>query len=87
MPRFFVAASNIFGGMALVSGKEAEHMRVLRIRQGETFTICDGKGNDYICQISGEEENGIRAEILETVPSAGGGSGAVLRIRRLFQRG
>lgn len=71
MPRFFVAASNIFGGMALVSGKEAEHMRVLRIRQGETFTICDGKGNDYICQISGEEENGIRAEILETVPSAG----------------
>ena len=55
MPRFFVAASNICGGMALVSGKEAEHMRVLRIRQGETFTISDGKGNDYICQISGEE--------------------------------
>ena len=71
MPRFFVAASNIFGGMAFISGKEAEHMRVLRIRRGEKFTICDGAGNDYICRIAKDEGEGITAEILEKAPSAG----------------
>ena len=69
MPRFFVAASNIFGGTAYISGIEAEHMRVLRIRRGEKFTICDGAGNDYVCQIEKEEGGGITAEILEKMPS------------------
>ena len=28
MPRFFVAASNIFGGVAYMDGKDAEHLKV-----------------------------------------------------------
>ncbi len=71
MSRFFVAASNISGGIAFIDGKEAEHMRVLRIRQGESFTVCDGNGNDHICKISDEKDGAFCAEILKTVPSSG----------------
>ena len=34
MPRFFMAGTNILGGMAIMKGRDAEHVRVLR---GITF--------------------------------------------------
>lgn len=33
MPRFFVAASNIFGGAAYLSVKEIAHLQALRVRR------------------------------------------------------
>lgn len=72
MSRFFIAASNIFGGVAYLSAKDVEHIKVLRIRDGEKFTVCDGQGNDYICQLKNSPEKGeISADILEVVPSVG----------------
>ncbi len=71
MPRFFVAASNVLGGVAYIEGRDAEHLKVLRIRSGEVFTVCDGKGKDYICRLKSADASGAEAEILETVPSAG----------------
>lgn len=71
MARFFIAASNIFGGVAYLNAEEAEHIRVLRIRSGETFTVCDGNGNDYVCRLGEKTSDGISAEILETLPSTG----------------
>ena len=35
MPRFFMAGTNIMGGMAIMTGRDAEHVRVLRLRPGE----------------------------------------------------
>lgn len=71
MPRFFIAASNIFGGIAYLNGKDAEHIKVLRIRQGEEITICDGNGTDYKCRMKGQGSDGVEVEILETAPSEG----------------
>ncbi len=71
MPRFFVAASNLFGGVAYISGRDAEHIKVLRIRHGELFTVCDGKGTDYVCRLKSADAKGAEAEILETSPSRG----------------
>ncbi len=71
MPRFFVAASNVLGGIAYIDGKDAEHLKVLRIRSGEVFTVCDGKGRDYVCRLKSAGADGAEAEILETLPSAG----------------
>ncbi len=71
MPRFFIAASNIFGGIAYINGRDAEHIKVLRIRRGESFTVCDGEGTDYICRLKGGGEDGFEAEIIEKHPSAG----------------
>lgn len=72
MARFFIAASNIFGGIAYINHDEAEHMKVLRIKGGETFTVCDGNGTDYVCRLSEESPEGeMTAEILEQHPSSG----------------
>lgn len=68
MARFFITASNIFGGVAYLSKEDADHIKVLRIRKGETFTVCDGNGTDYICRLS-DDAGGV--EILDRSPSPG----------------
>ncbi len=71
MPRFFVAASNVFGGVAYINGRDADHIKVLRIRHGEVFTVCDGKGMDYVCKLKSTDDKGAEAEVIETSPSRG----------------
>ena len=71
MPRFFVAASNIFGGFAYIDGKDAEHLKVLRVKKGEEIIVCDGQGKDYRCKITDVKDGGTEAEIIETCVSRG----------------
>ena len=68
MPRFFMAGTNMIkGGMAVIRGRDAEHVRVLRLRPGEDIIICDAQGTDYKCRLvsSGPEE--AEAEVIEVV--------------------
>ena len=51
MPRFFVNDTEEFGKTAVIRGRDAEHIRVLRLRPGEAMTICDGRGTDYVCRV------------------------------------
>ncbi|MBP5165647.1 MAG: 16S rRNA (uracil(1498)-N(3))-methyltransferase [Oscillospiraceae bacterium] len=69
MPKFFIAASNIFGGMAYIEGKDAEHLRVLRLKRGEKLIVCDGEGNDYECRLTSSGPEGAEAEIIRVIPS------------------
>ena len=71
MARFFVSASNIFGGVAYLSSSDTEHLRSLRIRNGEVFTVCDGNGTDYSCVLSKVDRDGAEATVLGTSPSVG----------------
>ena len=71
MPRFFVAASNIFGGVAYMDGKDAEHLKVLRVKKGEEIIVCDGQGKDYRCRVTNVGGGSAEAEIVETAESAG----------------
>ena len=70
MPRFFVTASNIFGGAAFLDAKETEHLRALRIRKGESFTVCDGAGTDYTCRLKELKADGAEVEIVEKTQTA-----------------
>ena len=67
MARFFMAGTNIAGGMAVIKGRDAEHVRVLRLRPGEDVIICDGKGTDYKCRLVKTEKEQAEAEVLEVV--------------------
>jgi 16S rRNA (uracil1498-N3)-methyltransferase len=71
MHRFFVGASGIGGGEIALDNIEAAHMRALRTRGGEVFTVCDGEGRDYICRLTELTKDGARAEILEARASIG----------------
>ena len=68
MARFFMAGTNILGGMAVIRGRDAEHVRVLRLRPGEDVIICDGEGTDYKCRLVYADKEQAEAEVLEVVP-------------------
>ena len=67
MARFFMAGTNIAGGTAIIKGRDAEHVRVLRLRPGEDVIICDGKGTDYKCRLVKADKEQAEAEVLEVV--------------------
>ena len=68
MPRFFMLGTNKFGGTAIIRGRDAEHIKVLRLRPGEDMTICDGKGTDYKCRLIRADKDEAEAEIIEVLP-------------------
>lgn len=50
-PRFFT--ENISDTTAVLSGEDSKHaVQVLRMRAGDYAVICDGRGTDYLGQLS-----------------------------------
>ncbi|MBQ6372045.1 MAG: 16S rRNA (uracil(1498)-N(3))-methyltransferase [Oscillospiraceae bacterium] len=68
MPKFFIAGTNIKGGMAIMKGRDAEHAHVLRLRPGDDVILCDGEGTDYKCHIVLADKEEIQAEVVEVKP-------------------
>lgn len=68
MPRFFIAGTNILGGMAIMKGRDAEHIHVLRLRPGDDVVLCDTQGSDYRCRIVKSTKEEVEAEIVEVTP-------------------
>ena len=64
MPRFFALGTNLLGGRAIIRGRDAEHIKVLRLRPGEEMTICDGNGTDYKCRLVRSDKDEAEAEII-----------------------
>jgi 16S rRNA (uracil1498-N3)-methyltransferase len=80
MPRFFT--DHIRGDHALITGGDAAHIAgSLRMKPGESLTICDLAGTDYDCEILSVTSGEVSLKILTRRPSAGESR---LRIR-LFQ--
>lgn len=53
MTRFFVAPEQLQGDCITLTGENAAHAKVLRLKAGEEVLICDGEGNECICTVSG----------------------------------
>ena len=68
MPRFFIAGTNLAGGRAIMKGRDAEHVHVLRLRAGDDLILCDTEGSDYKCRIVKSTKDEVEAEILEVTP-------------------
>ena len=72
MARFFMAGTNLLGGpTAIIRGRDAEHIQVLRIRPGEDVTICDTEGKDYKCRLVRATKEEAEVEILDVTPCKG----------------
>ena len=67
MPRFFMAGSNIAGGTAFISGADADHIKVLRLKAGDKIVICDGNKTDHYCRIKSIAPGAVEAEVIESV--------------------
>lgn len=69
MPRFF--ADSIDGDVLYIGGDDARHItKSLRMRVGDTLTVCDGHGTDCLCEITALGEPVCLAPI-ERSPSTG----------------
>ncbi len=72
MARFFMAGTNLTGSpTAIITGRDAEHIQVLRIRPGEDVTICDMQGKDYKCRLVRANKEEAEVEVLEVTPCRG----------------
>jgi len=52
MTRFFVTPEEMQPGFIVLTGENAAHAKVLRLKNGEEVLVCDGNGNECICAIS-----------------------------------
>lgn len=52
MVRFFVTPEELSGEFLVLTGENAAHAKVLRLRAGEEVVVCDGAGNERVCTVS-----------------------------------
>lgn len=52
MTRFFLSPEEIRSDFLVLTGENADHAKVLRLKSGEQVVVCDGLGNESVCTIS-----------------------------------
>lgn len=60
MARFFVDPDMMNGDTIVLTGENAQHAKVLRLKAGEQVLVCDGEGSECVCEVdyfAGNEVN------------------------------
>ncbi len=52
MVRFFVTPQELLPDFLVLTGENAQHARVLRLKNGESVLVCDGAGREALCTVS-----------------------------------
>ena len=52
MTRFFVSPQELLPNFLTLTGENAAHANVLRLKSGEQVLVCDGEGNECVCTVS-----------------------------------
>lgn len=52
MTRFFVSPEELKAENLTLTGENAQHARVLRLKAGEEILVCDGAGRECVCVVS-----------------------------------
>lgn len=69
MPRFFVPKEEIGENFMVLTGENAAHARVLRLKRGDEVTLCDAEGCDYRCTVSDVSSGQIALVVHDRTPS------------------
>ena len=77
MTRFFVTPEELDAGRIVLTGENANHARVLRLKAGEEVLVCDGDGNECLCSVA---ELGTKEVALEVLQRMASGSEAAVRV-------
>lgn len=65
MPRFFTENIDPNNPSVVITGRDAEHIKVLRMRPGEALTLCDGKGTELHCVLTQSDGKTAYADVVE----------------------
>jgi 16S rRNA (uracil1498-N3)-methyltransferase len=52
MTRFFVTPEELQPDFLVLTGENAQHAKVLRLKSGEEVLVCDGAGRECLCTVS-----------------------------------
>lgn len=52
MIRFFVSPQELLPDFFVLTGENARHAKVLRLKSGEEVLVCDGQGAEAVCTVS-----------------------------------
>lgn len=69
MPRFFIEHIDPESSSIVITGRDAEHIKVLRMRPGESLTVCNGKGIDLHCKLTASDGKTAYADVVEVTLS------------------
>ena len=69
MARFFVSPEELELNRMVLTGENAQHAKVLRLKAGEEVLLCDGEGREALCRIV-SAGNCTEVELLERRESA-----------------
>ena len=53
-----------------LTGENAAHAKVLRLKPGDTVTVCDGNGTDHTCTISDLSQGQVSLVVRHSAPTA-----------------
>ena len=65
MARFFVEAEQMLSDVITLTGENAQHAKVLRLKAGEQVLICDGEGMECLCEVTAMSNNSVDVAVLE----------------------
>jgi len=65
MTRFFVSTDELLCEAPILSGENAAHAKVLRLKCGEQIVLCDGKGMECLCSVAEVQANAYVLQVIE----------------------
>ncbi len=69
MPKFFIKKDDIKNNTIKITGQDATHIsKVLRHTAGDTLTLCDGEGTDFLAEITECTKDFVDVKITDTIP-------------------
>lgn len=68
MSKFFIPRENIKENILIIDGEDVNHItKVLRFKEGDEITCCNGIGTDYVAKITSVDKKEICCEIISAV--------------------
>ena len=65
MTKFFVQPGDVSGNEVILTGENAAHAKVLRLKAGEQVLVCDGAGREWLCAVSAVSGSETVLQVLE----------------------
>ena len=65
MARFFVEADQMLGDKITLTGENAQHAKVLRLKEREQVLICDGDGTECLCEVIGIGSGAVDLSVMD----------------------
>lgn len=65
MTRFFIAPEEMKNDRLILTGENAQHAKVLRLKAGEQVLACDGDGQECLCSVEAIDAGEVKLSVLE----------------------